>query len=541
MTNSADTAPSRWRLPLALFLVAGLTAAVCWPVVYNDFISYDDTDYVTLNMMVRQGITFKGFLWAFSAFHAGNWHPLTWLSHMLDVELFALKPMGHHATNLLIHTVNSVLLCALLHRVTGYLGKSVVVALLFAVHPLHVESVAWVAERKDVLSTLFWFLTMWAYSEYATKPSLKRYFPVAVFFALGLLAKQMLVTLPLILLLMDYWPLNRFPAGNIMDKENRTIIKRLLMEKVPFIIMSAAATLLTLGAQESARAITHGDGQSVLLNAGNACISYIKYILKMMWPTDLALFYPFETSAVTVVTVAGAIVLLLVLSGIVVTQGKSRPYLAFGWFWYLITLLPVIGFIRIGGHSLADRYTYIPMTGLFLILVWGCAETIGKLRKGLPVMACVAVFVLSILSVLTVKQIGYWENSYTLYSHALAVVERNWMAHNNIGILLAQQNRIGEAMNHFQESVRINPKGIEGFRNLGNVYQMAGNNNAAIVAFNEAVRIKPDDAESHYRLGYAYLLSGNSGLAFREYEKLQHLDELRAKALFESIKILGNR
>ena len=540
-TASTTSDAAKWRLPLALFLIVAVTITVYWPVLHNDFITFDDDVYVTANIVVLQGLTVKGVLWAFSRFHDANWFPLTWLSHMLDVELFGLNPLGHHATNLLIHILNSALLCALLHRLTGYLGRSIIVALLFAVHPLHVESVAWVAERKDVLSTLFWLLTMWAYSGYAHNPSLRRYLPVIVFFALGLMSKQMLVTLPLVLLLMDYWPLNRLSPCQENGITNRGGMKFLLVEKIPLFLMSAAASLMTLRAQDSGGALAHGDGQSVLLCAGNAFLSYVKYIRNMFWPTDLALFYPFEPSAVTTQKVTIAIVFLTVLTGLVLTQWRKRPYLVFGWFWYLITLLPVIGFIRIGEQALADRYTYIPLIGLFLILAWGGAEITQKWRNGLPVAAGVTVIVVVILSILTVTQIRYWQDSYSLYNHALAVVERNWMAHNNIGILLSQHNRNEEALFHFQESVRLNPKSGVGFRNLGNSLQMAGKNSEAIEAYNEAVRINPNDIEGHFRLGYAYLLNGTINQAYREYRQLLRLDEARASHLLDSIQIFTRK
>lgn len=526
-----------WRLPLAMALVAALTVAVYWPVLHNGFIDFDDDAYVTVNMMVRQGLTYKGFIWAFGTFHAGNWHPLTWLSHMLDVELFGLNPIGHHATSMMIHTVNSVLLCALLHRLTGFVGRSMVVAMLFAIHPLHVESAAWIAERKDVLSTLFWLLTMWAYTGYVRKPGLSRYLPVAVFFALGLLAKQMLVTLPFVLLLMDYWPLNRRFSCHDESRTNHVGIKTLLAEKIPLIALSAAASLVILRAHASIGALLRVDEDSILLHSGNAFLSYVKYIRNMFWPVDLALFYPFEPSAVTVFKVAGAIILLALLTIMVVAQRKKRPYLIFGWFWYLITLLPVIGFIRVGGQALADRYTYIPLIGLFLMIVWGGAEIADTWRKWFPSVAGVAVIVITTLSVLTVIQIRYWQNSYDLFAHALAVVERNWLAHNNMGILLSQHNRTAEAIVHFQESVRLNPMGIEGFRNLGNAYQMAGRNPEAIEAFRAAVRINPNDAESHYRLGYAYLLGGNSEFAYTEYRQLLRLNESYAAPLLDSIRM----
>lgn len=550
-TTSATSDGAKWLLPFSLFLIATVTVAVYWPVLRNDFITFDDDVYVTGNLVIRQGLTFKGLLWSFSKFHEANWFPLTWLSHMLDVELFAMNPAGHHATNLLIHTMNSALLCALLHRLTGRLGRSTVVALLFAIHPLHVESVAWVAERKDVLSTLFWLMTMWVYCSYARQPSLKRYLPVTVFFALGLMSKQMLVTLPFVLLLMDYWPLKRFaphhpqiepplPATNCWGKGMSTM-KLLLVEKIPLFLMSAAASLVTLRAQDSGGALAHGDGSSVLLCVGNALISYVKYIRNMFWPADLALFYPFEPSAVTVLKVTGAVTVLAMVTGVTFTQSKKRPYLVFGWFWYLITLLPVIGFIRIGSQALADRYTYVPLIGLFLIIAWGGSEIAGKWRNGLTAAAGVTGFIVMILASLTFTQIHYWQNSYVLYTHALAAVERNWLAHNNIGILLAQQHRNDEALFHFRESVRLNPNSGAGFRNLGNSLQMAGKNAEAIEAYIKAVSIDPKNIEGHFRLGYAYLLSGATALAYQEYSQLLRLDEALARNLLNSIEMQKRR
>lgn len=528
-----------WALPLALLLLAGVIVTAYWPVLHNDFIDFDDDVYVTANMMVRQGLSYQGFIWAFTTFHAANWHPLTWLSHMLDVQLFGLHPLGHHAMSMIIHAANSLLLCALLQRLTGFVGRSLMVALLFALHPLHVESVAWIAERKDVLSTLFWFLTMWAYIGYTNKPSLQRYLSVAGIFALGLMAKQMLVTLPVILLLMDYWPLRRLSIRR--DERDGTDLKLLLVEKVPLVVMSAAASLVILRAHASAKALFNADGGSLLLHSGNAFISYVKYIRNMFWPVDLALFYPFEPSAITAPKVAGAVVILALLTCLIVSQGRNRPYLVFGWFWYLITLLPVIGFIRVGGQALADRYTYIPLIGLFIMIVWGGAEVAVAWRKAFPAVVGVALIVIGILSLQTVTQIRYWKSSYDLYARALAVVERNWLAHNNMGILLSQHNRNAEALVHFQESVRLNPAGIEGVKNLGNALQMAGRNAEAIEAYRHAVRINPNDPESRYRLGLAYLLSGNSGLARQEYRQLLHLDQSYASSLFDSIRILGKQ
>ena len=542
MTNTSKIQTgdaAKWWFPLALVLIGAVTVAVYWPVLQNDFIDFDDDVYVTINTAVRQGLTLKGIIWSFTTFHVANWHPLTWMSHMLDIELFNLNPAGHHATSLLLHTLNSLLLCTVLYRMTGFIGRSMFVALLFAIHPLHVESVAWIAERKDVLSTLFWLLTVWAYIGYARKPARKRYLPVAVFFALGLMAKQMLVTLPLTLLLLDFWPLKRIGLQQDGNNSGQKSIKQLLVEKLPLFSLSAAASLITIRAQNAAGSVAHGDSHSVLICIGNAFISYVKYILLMIWPTDLALFYPFEQSAVTALKVTGAVVLLALITALVVTQRTKRPYLLFGWFWYIITLIPVIGFIRVGGQALADRYTYIPLIGLFVLIVWGGAEMAGLWPKGRQLAAGIAAVITVILSIQTTAQIHYWRTSYILFDHALAVVERNWLAHNNMGILLSQHNRNNEAILHFEESVRLNPDGSAGYRNLGNSYQMAGRLPESIEAFRQAVRLNPDDPENRFRLGYAYLLAGSSDLAYQEYNQLLRLNRAYAEPLLEAIRILG--
>ena len=530
--------PEKWRMPLTLLLIAGLTVAVYWQVLFNEFITYDDTDYVLKNTVVRQGLSIKGFVWAFSSFHSANWHPLTWLSHMLDVELFGINPMGHHATSLLLHTVNALLLCLLLHRLTGFIGRSMFVALLFAIHPLHVESVVWVAERKDVLSTLFLFLTMEAYIRYVRSPSIYRYFIVTVLFALGLMAKQMLVTLPLILLLMDYWPMNRFDSFSKGKQLDWYSVKFSLLEKIPLFAIATVASYISICAQSSAGAILHASVGTPLLFAGNAFISYMRYILTMFWPIDLAIFYPFEATSVSILKVTVSIVLLIAMTIIVVTQRKKRPYLLFGWFWFLITLLPVIGFLKVGAQAIADRYTYIPLTGLFLIVAWGGDELASTWRKGgLALLRSGAVIATIILSILTFIQVGYWRNSFQLFTHALAAVERNWLAHNNIGIVLAQHSRSEEAIFHFRESVKINPNGVVGLKNLGNAFQAIGKHSEAIEALREAVRISPNDGEGHYRLGIAYLLHGDSGPAYKEYQLLTRLDEKYAGPLLDAIRM----
>jgi protein O-mannosyl-transferase len=520
------SASSRY-LPLALLLIALLTVAVYWPVLHNGFIDYDDNEYVTANQMVRQGLTLKGALWSLGAFHAGNWHPLTWLSHMLDIELFDLNPTGHHAVSLLIHVANALLICLGLQRLTGSTVRSALVALLFALHPLHVESVAWVAERKDVLSTFFWLLTLAAYLRYVKKPAAPRYLAVLALFALGLMSKQMLVTLPLVLILLDYWPLQR-SSGRL---------SRTLVEKIPLFLMSGGAALVAILAQDSGGALDRGGAGTLALNFGNGLLSLVKYLWHTVWPVDLALFYPLDPSAVTPWKVAGALVMLAGISAVALRTRKTHPYLLFGWLWYLITLLPVLGFIRVGAQAMADRYTYLPLTGIFLALVWGGAELARRWKNGIPVAAGVAAVVLAALSTQTVTQIRYWQSSYQLYDHALKAVPDNWLAHNNMGILLAQQNRYADAIGHFEQSLRIYPGQAEGFLNLGNAHQAVGNNPQAVEFFRQAVRLAPDNPDGHFRLGYGLLIAGNPDSAYQEYLQLQRLDPSRAGALLDSIRM----
>jgi hypothetical protein len=355
------------------------------------------------------------------------------------------------------------------------------------------------------------------------------------------MAKQMLVTLPLILLLMDYCPLDRVFPRREDNEAYSPGVKVIVGEKVPLLIMAATAALVTLRAQDSGGALSHGDAGSIMMNFGNGLLSYVKYIRNMFWPVDLAVFYPLELASVTPFKVAGAVALIAAITCLALLQRRQRPYLIFGWSWYLITLLPVIGFVRIGSQAMADRYTYIPLIGLFIAVAWGGAEIAGRWRNGLPAAAGVAAATLAVLSMLTVAQLRIWHNSYDLYSHSLTVVERNWLAHNNMGILLAQQNRTGEAINHFRESLRIFPNQVGGYQNLGNAYQAVGDNGAAIEAFREALRLDPNDVESHFRLGYAYLLAGNLDLAYKEYLVLRRLDESQARPLLDSIELRKRR
>ncbi len=407
------------RLPLALGAALALLTLAAWlPALRNGFVNLDDPYYVTAQPHVLPGITRAGLAWAWTAKVASNWHPLTMLSHMLDCQLFGLDPAGHHATSLLLHLANVLLLFAVLWRMTGAAGRSAAVAALFAVHPTHVESVAWVAERKDVLSALFWLLAMGAWERYARAPSIGRYLLVALLMALGLMAKPMVVTLPFALLLLDVWPLGRLQLG----------WKRLTIEKIPLLALSAASSLITLRYQQTSLAPLGVVPWS--LRAANALVSYAAYLGKLFLPRHLAVFYPIPL-AIPAWKVAGAALLLTALTALAVWRARREPWLLVGWLWFLGTLVPVIGLVQVGRQAMADRYTYIPSIGLFLAVVWSLAE-LGKAHRA--ALAATAGIVILALAAITWTQIGYWSDSATLFRHALAATgDDNYLAHIGLG------------------------------------------------------------------------------------------------------------
>lgn len=399
-----------------LIIIATLLAYSSLP--WNKFIIFDDPEYITDNANILDGLTLDGISWAFCNVYQYNWHPLTWLSHMLDIQLFGLNPMGHHLTSLLIHIANSTLVLLILHKMTGRLYRSAFVAIMFAVHPLHVESVAWVAERKDLLCAMFWLLTMLSYFSYAQLPNWKRYLLVMLSFALGIMSKPMIVTLPCILLLLDYWPLQR-----------KTGIVALVTEKLPLLLMSAGCSIIYYRAQRGCAMPALHDTKALM----NAVQSYTTYMWKTFWPTDLAVLYPFDENRLTIFRSTSAASLLIVITIIVLIQIRNRPYLFVGWFWYLIALVPVIGFFRIGYHAFADRYTYLPHIGIFMILGWGFAElqpaSDTVKRIGIGILAIIG----GALCLLTYKQVERWKNTITLLEHTSSVTENNWFVSNILG------------------------------------------------------------------------------------------------------------
>jgi Flp pilus assembly protein TadD len=526
-------------------LLALVTIALYWPATSYDFVNYDDNVYVLDNAHVTGGLTLENARWAFRSGYAANWHPVTWLSHMLDCQLFGLAPRGHHLTNVLLHALNAMLIFALLQQMTGATWRSLSVAALFAVHPLRVESVAWVAERKDVLSGCFGLLALIAYARYAEVQSLKskvqspppasrithhvsrftfhvsrRPPHAAIFyllslglFALGLMSKPMLVTWPFVLLLLDYWPLERF---------QRRSAGRLVTEKIPFFVLAVVASVVTFMVQQRGGAVMAAETLPLSVRGGNALISCCRYLGKLFRPTDLAVFYPHPGSwPLESVLLAGG--LIAGLSVLLFVKRRGYPFLLMGWLWYLGTLVPVIGLIQVGDQSMADRYSYLPLIGVLVLAVWGVCE----LTRGwhypvfaLPVAGSMAIV---LCMALTRQQLGYWKDSETLFRHALAVTEKNQVALNNLGMALARKGQTDEAIRQYQEALRLKPDYAEPHYNLGNLLARAGQIDEAMREYQEAVRLKPDYAAAHNNLGFALARKGQMDQAIRQYQEAIHL------------------
>ena len=487
----------------------GLVAAV-WLVFGQTrqygFVNYDDDVYVYRNPVVARGLTRDGVAWAFAGGHADNWHPLTWLSHMLDAQLFGLAPAGHHVTSVLLHALAAALLFLVLHAMTGTFWRSAFVAAAFAVHPLRAESVAWVSERKDVLSAVFCMLVLAAYLRYTRRPaSLARYLVVAVLLALGLLAKPMLVTLPVVLLLLDYWPLGRFAS---------VPVRRLLLEKAPLLALAAVSSLMTVRAQHLAiQPLEQFSLPHRLANAAVACVTYLGALLA---PRGLAAFYPHESHAPAVVALA--LVLLALLTVIAVLLRRERPYVFVGWLWYLVMLAPVSGILQVGAQARADRFTYLPQIGLLVVLAWGVAELCGASRPRRVAASAVAAAWLVLIGVRAHAQAGTWRDSETLWRQALAVTERNGIAHGNLGAALLEAGRTEEAMAHLREALEIAPTHEEAHTNLANALVATGQVDEALVHYRRAQELDPTRADAAFNLGNGLLAAGRTEEAIAQFQ-----------------------
>jgi protein O-mannosyl-transferase len=508
--KSPALAGARFDLLIYLALLLA-TFAVYAQVRDFDFVNYDDVDFIRDNLNVQQGLTAQGLKWALTSRDNGNWVPLTWVSHMLDFQFFGLDSGWHHLHNVLLHALAAVMLCIFLQRATGTRWRSALTAFLFALHPLHVQSVAWVAERKDVLSACFWFLTLWLYVRYAERPGTGRYLAVALCFCLGLMAKPMMVTLPFVLLLLDYWPLARLGQRG----------RKAIWEKLPLLGLAGAAAAIAYLAQKHSEAVNLVPLQARLANATH---SYTLYILQTFWPARLAVFYPYprDFAFPFLPLLAEGVLLAVVTTGVIVLRRRA-PYLLMGWGWFVVTLVPVIGLVQVGDQAHADRYMYIPMVGLLVMLIWGAAENLEKLRAKtlaipLGAAACLASAVVSWV------QVGYWRNSETLFRHALAVTNDNKVVNNNLGNYLMDSGRLSEALPYFETAVRIDPEFAHARNNLGIALGKMGRLPDAIAQLQIAVRLWPDAPDPHTNLGTTLASAGRLPEAAAEFEAALRMD-----------------
>jgi protein O-mannosyl-transferase len=514
-----------WSVLICLVLLFA-TAAVYYQVHSFDFVSLDDPLYVTENPNIQTGITFKALKWSFTTGYANFWHPLTWLSYMLDWQLFGSNPAGYHLTNLILHIMNTLLLFIVIKQMTRSLWQSAFVAALFALHPLHVESVAWIAERKDVLSTFFWILTMWAYLRYVKHSGFARYLLMLLTFTLGLMSKPMLVTLPFVLLLLDYWPLDRI--GHF----NRRIITRLVLEKIPFIIISAFLSFVAFFVQQSGESVSRLSELGFKIRICNALISYLKYIEKMFWPARLTFFYPHPGYNVSFLSAGIAVVLLLVATILILRFAKNYRYMVTGWFWYIGTLVPVIGLIQVGGHAMADRYTYITLTGLFIIIAWGVPDLMAKWRYRRIVLWICSLIVLSVLAICTYLQIQFWKDGLTICRHSLEVTENNYKVHCITAEIFLKQGDFDEAIRHYTEAFRIGhdyigPGYTDALNGIGYAFYKTGKNNLALECYQKAIQIDPNVAEFHANLGVVLADEGRFEEAAKHYKiAMETMDDM---------------
>ena len=539
---------SRPRIIGLLLALATLLAYL--PVCHYGFVVYDDGDYVTENHVVQNGLTWAGVEWAFTTGHASNWHPITWLSHMLDCELFGLNAGAHHSVNVLFHAANAFLLFGLLLRMTNALWPSAFAAALFAWHPLHVESVAWISERKDVLSTFFGLLALLAYAKAVTghqrqatgnAPAVSRvtcfaslYFWLAlIFFALGLMSKPMLVTLPFVMLLLDFWPLKRVTSDpfsqrfNAADKWQAASVLRLVLEKWPFFLFSAASCVITFLAQSQrgGDAVISLNKVSLSYRLCNSLMSYGRYLLKTIWPTDLAVFYPLSDHILRVrVWAIVATVALAAISWFVWRRRRAHPCLLVGWLWYLGTLVPVIGLVQVGGAALADRYTYLPSIGVFLAVAFSVRDLAARFRIPKIVITVAAAAILAGCLILTENQLPCWRDSQTLFAHAAAVTEDNDVAHTNLGVALEQQGKWDEALAEYRKAERLAPERYQVHNNLGNLLANMGKSKEALAEYQEALRIDSNDAAPHNNLGTLLVDLGRYTEAMEQYTEAERLD-----------------
>jgi tetratricopeptide (TPR) repeat protein len=513
----SPAAPKKWPARLICVLLAVAVLAIFSGALRCDFVNYDDPTYVTSNAEAQRGLTAAGVLWAFGTGAASNWHPLTWLSHMADVQFYGLNPAGHHLTSVLLHAGNAALLFLILNAMTGALWRSAVVAALFALHPLRVESVVWVSERKDVLSTFFWMLTVWTYFKFQ-RSNAKSYYAAAVAcFACGLMAKPMLVTLPFVLLLLDYWPLGRRMSWG------------LLIEKVPFFILAAVSSVVTFVVQRRGGAVSPLSGLPLAARMGNALVSYVRYLAKIFWPARLSVLYP-HPGHWPVWQVAGAALLLAAITACVIWRARAQPYLAVGWFWFLGMLAPTIGLVQVGIQSMADRYSYLPMVGVSIMAVWGASDLLAERTGGRWILGTAAGVAIGACMILTPLQVRYWRDSDALFQHAIEVTKNNYLAYNNLGYFLSNRGEAAKSMLYYKSALQINPNYDEAHNNLGFALAELGRYQEATNEYIKALSLNPGLTEAHNNLGNSLGSLGLTDAAMHEYQVALEEDPHHADA-----------
>jgi protein O-mannosyl-transferase len=502
--------------------LAVVTFAIYAQVIGHQFITLDDPTYIQENPMVDRGVTLAGLAWAFTTFHATNWHPLTWISHMIDCQFFGMNAGRHLLVNALIHVANTLLVFWFLLRTTHARWPSALVAAFFALHPLHVESVAWASERKDTLSTFFGLLSLIAYVRYAEAPSSHRYAWTAITLTLGLLAKPMLVTWPLIMLLLDYWPLRRLPQST-SGKNFLVSIAPLVREKLPLFGIAAASAVMTLIAQSRGGAVRTFTDLPIALRLSNALVSYGKYLLLTFWPNDLAIYYPFAQTGIPAWQIIGAAFLLIGITALCLFQRRIRPYLVVGWLWFLVTLVPVIGLVQVGGQSMADRYFYIPSIGLFIGLVFGLADVAKRWCVAPSLSTGIAGGVLLVLATFTNAQIQRWRNSFTLFEYTLAVTPPNLHMEHNLGLAMGRSGRYDEAAAHFEKALQIDPYFYDGLVGMGVTRMNQDRLPEAIDDFQAAIRLQPDAPQAHVQVALALWKQNRDETALEEMRRASQL------------------
>jgi protein O-mannosyl-transferase len=496
----SDSAGIEWKRLLVAVVLIAATTGVYWGAYHSDFIDLDDQIFITQNDYVKNGLSYEGFKWAFVEIYRDYWHPVTWLSHMLDVEIFGLWAGGHHLVNLGIHLLNTLLLFGMLRYMTGRLWTSAFVAGLFAMHPLHVESVAWAAERKDVLSTFFWLATLWAYAYYASNMSIRRYLYVVILFALGLMSKPMVVTMPVVLLLLDYWPLERFRiyGFSVIAAEGHSL-RRLVIEKIPLLAMSAAVMAVTIAGQ-SKTAMVKLELLDLPARLANVVVSYWWYISKTVWPTDLNVFY-FSWHIPSGSELFVPLAILIAVTIVAAIAHNSHKYVAIGWLWYLITLVPVIGLVQVGGQTHADRYTYIPIVGLFITICWAVGDIVSHRPWLRSYVAVIAVVVLIAFGAVTHRTVGYWKDSITLFRRAIAVAPENAFMHSSLGGVLSSKGRLDEAETELREALRLSPDSKFALSGMGYLMKQKGKTEESLAYYRKALAVNPRYPEAYMGIG----------------------------------------